>query len=206
MAREVRTFRIEDWEGNIYKPEGVADGVNGANGASGGSSINSSNIGQAGSGATNTTEGVQTGDPYANNGTTIIITALPSKEKIVADVTFSKIQFGKYAVMIRAKSNKIGSNDDLMKVNTYYVDESGAAVQRLLSSTIIKAKHFDSTQDYSDIGFVTNFTGVYTDNASLRVEVVLLKNTSTTICLDSVTISRAFTAVTGTPTTVYKEL
>lgn len=206
MAREVRTFRIEDWEGNIYKPEGVADGVNGSNSAAGGSSIDSSNIGMAGSGATNITEGVQTGDPYANSGTTIIVTALPSKEKIVADVTFSKIPFGKYSVMIRAKSNKIGTDENLIKANVYYMDESGAAVQRLLSSTMIKAKHFDSTQDYSDIGFVTNFSGVYTDNASMRVELILQKTTSTTICFDSVTITRAFTAVTGTPTTVYKDL
>ena len=87
MAREVRTIRIEDWEGNIYRPEGVAGSSGGAgSGGTGGASIGSSNIGTTGSGATNTSDGVQTGDPYANDGTAILITSLPNKEKVVASV------------------------------------------------------------------------------------------------------------------------
>lgn len=207
MAREVRTIRIEDWEGNIYKPEGVGgSGSGGGAGGTGGASIGSSEIGTTGSGATNTSDGIQTGDPYANNGTAILITSLPNKEKTVASVAFTNFPFGKYSVIVRAKCNKIGTDQDILKVKTYFEDESGTAIKRLLSETVIKAKHFDSVQDYSDFGFVTNFTGVFTNYAAMRVEVILVATPSVTVSFDNVTISRAPVAVTGTPTVVYKEV
>lgn len=208
MAREVRTIRIEDWEGNIYKPEGVIGSGSGGGlaGGTGGASIGSSDIGTTGSGATNTSDGVQTGDPYANDGTAILITSLPSKEKTVASVAFTNLPFGKYSVIVRAKCNKIGTEQEILKVRTYFEDESGTAVKRALSETVIKAKHFDSVQDYTDFGFVTNFTGVFTNYATLRVEVILVATPSVTVSFDNVTISRAPVAVTGTPTVVYKEV
>lgn len=207
MVREVRTIRIEDWEGNIYRPEGVAGSSGGAgSGGTGGASIGSSNIGTTGSGATNTSDGVQTGDPYANDGTAILITSLPNKEKVVASVAFTSLPFGKYSVIVRAKCNKIGTEQEILKVKTYFEDESGTAIKRLLSETVIKAKHFDYIQDYSDFGFVTNFTGVFTNYATLRVEVILVATPSVTVSFDNVTISRAPVAVTGTPTLVYKEV
>ena len=189
MAREVRTIRIEDWEGNIYRPEGVAGSSGGAgSGGTGGASIGSSNIGTTGSGATNTSDGVQTGDPYANDGTAILITSLPNKEKVVASVAFTSLPFGKYSVIVRAKCNKIGTEQEILKVKTYFEDESGTAIKRLLSETVI------------------NFTGVFTNYATLRVEVILVATPSVTVSFDNVTISRAPVAVTGTPTLVYKEV
>ena len=59
---------------------------------------------------------------------------------------------------------------------------------------------------FQEAHFCKIFTGVFTNYATLRVEVILVATPSVTVSFDNVTISRAHVAVTGTPTLVYKEV
>lgn len=193
--REIRTIRIEDSEGNVYKPEGVG------NGGGGGESIGSDTIGTPDSGSVNITDGSNIADPDSNNGTAIIINS-STTDKNVATVIFGNVTLGKWAIVIRAKSSIAGANNDtnILKVNTYYVDNTNVEPTKLLSTTYIKARHFEEKDTYCEVGFATDFKGKFTSSVSLKVEILVLANSGATITFDRVTTAKAFVAVTGTPT------
>lgn len=203
ITREIRTIRIEDWNGNIYRPEGVGSG-------GGGSTTNPGDIrpdpGTGGGGGSitpdnmNSTQGSITTDTEASSGESIVIVADPSKDKNVATVIFDNMTFGKVAVSMRLKSSIGSGTKSILKCNVYYVDITETNPTKRLSSTIITANQIGVANKYVDVGFVTEFSGKYTSNMACKIELLVLKNTGATITLDSITSSKAFTALTGSPT------
>lgn len=195
--REIRTMRIEDWMGNVYKPEGVGSG------GSGGSSIGGNEINTGGTGI-NTSEGTQIGDPNANGSTSIIITAPPAgSTKNAATVHFDDVSFGNYAVNLRIKCSRANiSDEDILTVNVYYVDNTEANPVIPVSQTKIKEHHFKAANRYIDIGFATEFYGIFTTSMSMRVEILINGGSGVTITLDTITVAKAFVAVTGTSTII----
>lgn len=196
--REIRTIRIEDHEGNVYKPEGVG------NGGGGGESVGSGDIGSPDSGSVNTSDGTQVGDPDSNGGTAIIVPPSTTLDKNVATIIFGNVTFGKWAVVIRAKSSLGGGSNDnsILRVKTYYIDNTNTNPMKLLSTTLIKVRHFEAANKYCEVGFVTDFTGLYSSSVSLKVVVELIANCGATVTFDQMTVAKSFVAVTGTPTSI----
>ena len=125
INREIRTIRIEDWKGNIYRPEGVGSG-------GGGSTVNPGDIqpdpgtgggsGSIGPDDMNSTEGSIASDPGASTGKAIIASSDASKDKNLATVLFDNMTFGKVAISLRFKSNIGSGTTEVLRVNVYYVD------------------------------------------------------------------------------------
>lgn len=185
MAREIRYARFEDWKGNIYRLEGSS-----GNGAGGDISIDVDNIGGPESGSTNNTDGTHTGDPEANDGSAIIVVS-GSEDKNAATVYFDNISFGMWSVGIRAKCNIVGNETDILQINCYYVDNTEANPTVLLRTQYVKASQFFDAGSYTEIGCSIVFNGVYTTSVSLKVEIILLKNTGATITIDNITLYKS---------------
>lgn len=184
MAREVRYIRWEDWNGNIYRVEGTGEG------GTGGDSIDVDDIGGPNSGSTNNTDGTHTGDVEANNGSAIIVVS-GNTDKNAATVYFDNIAFGMWSVGVRAKCNVVGSDTNILQINCYYVDNTEANPTTLLRTQYVKASQFFSAGSYTEIGCSIVFNGMYTTSVSLKVEIILLKNTGATITIDNITLYKA---------------
>ena len=186
-TREIRTTRIEDWEGNIYKPEGV-----GSSGGTGGQSAGSDDVTEGGSssGALNYTEGTHITDNNATDGTSIILTSDSSVNRVIVSATFDDVEFGRHSVVVRVKSSVANSDAVILKINTYYVDNTEANPTVLLETWNVKAKHFYGADVYSEVGFVTDFKGVKTTSISLCVEVIVVAGTGAAITFDNIRIMK----------------
>lgn len=184
MAREVRYIRWEDCNGNIYRVEG------GGEGGTGGESIDVDDIGGPDSGSTNNTDGTHTGDVEANNGSAVIVVS-GSTDKNAATVYFDNISFGMWSVGVRAKCNVVGTDTNILQINCYYVDNTEANPTTLLRTQYVKASQFFSAGSYTEVGCSIVFNGMYTTSVSLKVEIILLKNTGATLTLDNITLYKA---------------
>lgn len=182
--RETRYTRVEDAEGNVYKFD--ASGAGGGGGV-GGEIVDDEDIGTADSGSINTTDGAHTSDSEGNNGTVIIISS-GATDKNAATILFDGLTFGMYSIGIRAKSSVANNTTEILKVNTYYVDNTGVNPQKLTGSHIIRADQFASTNVFTEIGISSIFEGIYTTSLSFKVEIILLKNTNTTLTLDNISV------------------
>jgi hypothetical protein len=196
-VREIRTFRLEDWEGNIYKPEGLLDKTVGSNG----SSVGASSIIPNGTGL-NSTHGAQIGDNTTSTGTAIILNSSNERDLNLATVHFTDLTFGMYGVNIRSKISR-AYVPNILRVNTYYVDLNGINPSILLSTTDIGSSHYREAYNiFRNVGFVTEFRGKFSNNMALKVEVILKRGSGVNVVLDSITTSRAFTAVSGAGTMI----
>lgn len=186
---EIRTVRWEDWMGNVYKFEGTGTG-------SGGVDVPSEDIIKDGS-----TDGTITDDLGSNGGKVIQVGSSPTVNKNVATVEFEDLPFGDYSVMLRLKRSN--TNGASLVVNTYYESGEAAIPAKKLSTTPIAPSQVSTTQ-YTSIGFAMKYTGTYTKKNKLKVEILMLANaTATTIYFDTVTVSKSYTGLTGTVTTLY---
>ncbi|MBR1987800.1 MAG: hypothetical protein IKA36_02045 [Clostridia bacterium] len=203
-SREIRTIRIEDWNGNIYHPEGVGGGSAGDNNAPDDFQPDTGSTGGAGSitsDTANTTAAVSTTDSNATTGKVLVISA-GTTAKNVATALFDNLPFGKIAVSLRLKSSNGTTTSNIIQVNTYYVDLTQTNSTVKLSSTNFTGAHVGVANTFVDLGFVTEFKGVHTANMAFKVEVLILPNTGVTVTLDNVSVNKAFVAITGTPTTL----
>lgn len=185
--REIRTTRIEDWEGNIYKPEGVGSG-----GGSGGQSTSSEDVSEGGvsSGAINYTDGTHISDNNSTDGTAILLVSDSTIDKILVTATFDDIEFGRHSVVARVKSSVANSDTVILKINTYYVDNTEANETVLLETWNVKAKHFYGSDVYSEVGFVTDFKGIKTTSISLCVEILVVAGTEAALTFDNLRVMK----------------
>ena len=205
IKREIRTIRIEDCNGNIYRPEGVGGGSSGDSSSSDDFQQDTGVGGGAGSitpDDMNSTSATKTTDTSSSTGKVLMIASNESKTQNIATALFSNTKFGKIAVALRLKSTDGSTTDDLIQVNTYYVDLTKTNETVKLSTTTFKGTHIGVANKFVDLGFVTEFSGIYSSNMAMKVEVLLLPASGITVSLDNVSVNRAFTAITGTPTTI----
>lgn len=185
-TREIRTARVEDWNGNIYKF--------GSDGTDSGGSIGPDKINTDGGGV-NTSDGSIVGDTTANNASAIVITSPTSGTKNVATVSFDNATFGKYNVKFRAKCSGINATNmetTVLIVNVYYVDNTGVNPTAIMTTIPIKKKHFNVSDIYTDICFMTNFSGIYTTSIEMKIEILINGGVNSTITFDSISIIKAF--------------
>ena len=187
---EKRYIRIEDWKGNIYYPES-SSGVSAAG-----------TIVDAADAATDTdigtyTECTQSSDPTANNGTVIIANALDSNA-ILIQTDFESVPFGKCAVSIRAKyaMASTGTEKNLIRVDTYYVDNTNEdTAPTLLSTKYITKSNFGVENKFVDISFLDEFSGNDTGSVAYRVRLTAIGGTNANIYFDNISVSKAFISV-----------
>lgn len=194
---EIRTTRVEDWEGNVYL-------LGGAGGGQGGISTDSTDIGKGGS----TTSGSHTNDVFSNSGECIELSSSGSADQNLATVDFTDVTFGDYSVSIRMKSDFITKqNNPLLTIYTYYhIDAANGVpeVNTLLSTTDVHPELFNEINVYQTFGFVTRFKGTFNKKMSLRVAIMLRAQSEPpvmkTVRLDNITVNHAYTGLTGVAT------
>lgn len=190
-TREIRTIRIEDWEGNIYRPEGVGSG-------SGGVVTPADEIGKGGS----STDGTLVEDSTSNNGTSIEVSSDPSSDMNIATMIFDDVSFGEYSIMTRLKTSNNASPNALVRIETFYYIEGFE--ENKLSSTDVLGSYFVSNNMYQSFGFVMKFMGNYDKNMKLKVVMTLLKRPeAVTVNFDSLVLNKAYTSLTGLSTVLY---
>lgn len=182
IRREIRTIRIEDWLGNIYRPEGVGGGA-----AVGdpqypddikiidtpleldptGNLLTPNNK--------NITQGVYIPDTDASTGKAIVLDYEINKNKVLASILFEGLPFGYVSVGVRAKLFFMGGGDTrpLFKILTYYIDTTSTE-QMMLSATYINKEMFVSGR-FSNLAIVTNFAGKFSKTMALKVVIVTEK-------------------------------
>lgn len=187
MATENRTIRIEDWQGNTYLPE-TDSGTSTAGSISGADSAST----DPSSEATGTyTQGTVIADPSANGGTAIYAQA-SNTNQIVYSTCVSSVSFGTLSISIRLKSNIATGTSALLRVNTYFVDNSGTDPQfTLLDSQDINGNDIGIANEYVTLGLTTQYEGVATGATLLKVQVVLLPNTGCNIYFDQLAVAMA---------------
>ena len=186
--REIRTIRIEDWEGNVYRPEGVGSG-----GTSGTIVSPSQNDKIETDGTIITDDG--------SSGSVIMVQTDPTTEKNIATGYVSDLVFGDYSVAVRLKSSNNTATSNIVRIRTYYSVEGQTDV--LLSTTYITANKFKAANTYQTFVFITTFKGVVDANQRLKIEVTSLPiTTSSTICLDYFTVDMAAGSMLNTVTTL----
>lgn len=206
---EIRKVDVEDWEGNKYVPN-IETGS-----ASAGATTTAEDIDTNDKPSLplpddkkeeNTSAGEPTTDPNSTSGMAIIVTNDPNADKLVASVLFDMAKFGHYAVKLRFRASGLSGHgtNSILTVKTYYEDLTHTYNEILLSTTNITGNSIGMYEtDYVDPGFITNYRGSSTSSMALRVEVILPKTaTNVTIMLDAISIAQAFTALTGSNTTI----
>ena len=206
---EIRKVDVEDWEGNKYVPN-IETGS-----ASAGATTTAEDIDTNDKPSLplpddkkeeNTSAGESTTDPNSTSGMAIIVTNDPNADKLVASVLFDMAKFGHYAVKLRFRTSGLSGHgtNSILTVKTYYEDLTHTYNEILLSTTNITGNSIGMYEtDYVDPGFITNYRGSSTSSMALRVEVILPKTaTNVTIMLDAISIAQAFTALTGSNTTI----
>ena len=190
---EKRYIRIEDWKGNIYYPE-TSSGSTTA-----GSIIDASEAStDPTSGSSTFTEGLQSSDTEANNGTTILMTA-SSEPKVLFQTMFDNMPFGQVIIDLRVKLTSVLSTTDLIQVDTYYVDNTNTETADVLLKTVtFNGKEIGKANEFVDLTFITDFKGQYTGSVSLKVKITSLGGTNVTMYFDQVSACKAFPAISVT--------
>lgn len=216
---EKRYCRVEDWEGNQYYFSSTSGAASGST-VGGGDAVNPNPDGGSGGGGgtggggnydqedvdkgnITTTDGQSTTDTSANTGNSVIISSSTSQDQNVITTKVDGIPFGKVAVDIRLKSTVGSGSANILKINCYYVDNNNTTAGykgTLLSTTNVTGDMIGVTGKYTNIGFVTEFSGSFSSSFGFKVEVLLLKNTNATINLDQVSVNKSYAAITGMPT------
>lgn len=186
MAREVRTCRLEDWEGNIYKLEGTG-GSGGATGTVISPTENINNI---------ETDGTVVEDPESS-GSAIIISS-GATEKNFATVYVDGLIFGDYSVTLRLKSSNNSTANNLLQIKTYYSLEGANDI--LLSTTNVAGTAFAAANVYQQLNFITKFKGVANVNMRMKIVITALPNTNTTFCFDYAAVTMASGSMLNTVT------
>lgn len=194
ITTELRYIRIEDWNGNIYYPEGPGSGT-------GGSTVDGTSITETG---ITRSDGQLTSDPNASKGQAVIVTDDGSgQDKLVFTTIFQNLTFGKVSCDVRLKSSIGSGSNTIIVANCYYFDNTNQDDNyqgTLLSSTNISGDVIGVANQYVNIGFVTDYKGVSTSSVGLKVELLLKAGTGATIHFDYISTDKAFAAVTGTST------
>lgn len=186
MAREVRTCRFEDWEGNIYRFEGTG-GAGGATGTVISPTENINNI---------ETDGTVIEDPESS-GSAIIVSS-GTEAKNVATMYIDDLIFGDYSVTLRLKSSNNSTTNTLLQIRTYYSLEGANDI--LLSTTNVAGTVFAAANAYQQLNFITKFKGVANVNMRMKVVITALPNTNTTFCFDYVAVVMASGSMLNTVT------
>lgn len=142
------------------------------------------------------TNGEYNTDPDSTYGRSIFIQN-SNIVKDILDYSSEDIAFGLQSIVLRIKSSLIGTNDNIVQVKTYYEYET---ISRVLSTTYLKANHFDNANVYKELGFITNFKGEYKEGKKLRVLIQSIANSGADITLDYINISPSMPGVTALPT------
>lgn len=197
---EKRWIRIEDWNGNIY----VTDDTSSGSGDTSGTVIDGTDIGNPSDGInyTNYTDGTPQDDNDTASGRSILVVYNDNKEVTVASVQFDDLQFGMYSILFRIKSSVYGNRTNatlnarrILRVDTYFVNnDTGYTNPTPLSQTYVYAKNF-SNSAYTDIGFVFNYKGTHCSSVGLRVNIMLLPESLSTITFDHITLFRAYNSI-----------
>jgi hypothetical protein len=182
---ERRNIRIEDWEGNIYYPEtqsgsSLAGRIVDAEDAT--TDLTSSSV--------TITEGSLVAENTANNGTAIMI-ASPTADKILFQTAIAGIPFGKVAVNMRVKSNKVTASLNLMKVEIYYYDSLEESDGTLLETKTITGADIGTVNKFVDYMFTTDFSGTYTSSTCFKIKIIALSGNGSTLHFDQIAIAKA---------------
>lgn len=180
MAKtENRYIRIEDWKGNVYFPESnSSSSVNG-------SITDSDSASKDPSSPTGSrTDGDKVVDSTANGGTAIVVTSSSERQTLFCTY-MANIPFGTLSIGARMKSSIGSGTAALVEMNTYFVDASGEElVETGLDTVNISGDMFGVANEYVNLGMITNYKGVATGSTFLKVELIVLPDTSATIYFD----------------------
>lgn len=192
-VREIRSTRVEDWNGNIYNFESSSSGTSGT-------IIDNSDVSDGG---ITTSDGNITDDSYANTGKAIVVVADPTVDKHIITTKLNDLPFGKISCQIRFKSSIGTGTTPIIVANCYYFDNTNTEESYsgiLLSSTVITGEKIGVTGEYIEVGFVTDYKGIYTTSKSLMIDVLLKAGTNATIYFDYLAAQKSYAGVTGTAT------
>lgn len=185
MAKiENRHIRIEDWQGNRYFPIGTSqDSTSG--------SISDSTNASTDKSDNTYTEGTKTADSDANNGESIVM-ASSSTRRVLFSTMIANIPFGPTSIVYRIKSSKGSGTQNLLEVNTYFVDTSGTNPKSTkLDTTTINGDQIRTVNKYVGLGHTIDFKGSATGSYMIKVELIVLPDTGTTIYFDSLQVAPA---------------
>ena len=192
-VREIRSTRVEDWNGNIYNFESSSSGT-------AGTIVSGSDVTEGG--ITNS-DGESIDDSNANGGKAIVVVSDPSTDKTIIKTKISDLPFGKISIQLRLKSSVGNGTTPIIAVNCYYFDNTNTDENYngiLLSTTNITGNQIGVAGEYLEIGLVTDYKGIYTTSKSLMIEALLKANTNATVYFDYLAAQKSYTGVTGTAT------
>lgn len=195
---EKRYIRIEDWKGNIYYPESSSGST------TAGIIVDASEAStDPASGSSTFTEGLQSADIEANNGT-IILLAANDEPKILFQTMVDNISFGKLVVNPRLKLSSLPSSTvDMIEVRTYYVDNTNTETADVALDTVtFSSKDIinagGKANEFVDLSFISNFKGQYTGSVSFKVKITMYGGTGSTVYFDQVAVCKAFPGISAT--------
>lgn len=190
MSIENRYIRIEDWNGNVYYPESSSAET------TAGSVTDSSSASTTDPTSDVYTKGSIVADTSANNGSAIFLKA-NTERQVLFRTLLSNVPFGNTSIGIRLKSSIGTGVDNLIEVNTYFVDKSGDnSTETLLDTSYINGNTIGAANEYVNLGIVTNYRGIATGQAFLKVELILLPDTGVSIYFDQIAVAMALPAET----------
>lgn len=185
MAKiENRHIRIEDWQGNRYYPIGTSEN-------SGGGIVSDSTNASNDKNDNTHTEGTKTADGDANNGESIIVSS-SSVRKTIFSTKIANIPFGNTSIVYRIKSSKGSGTQNLLEVNTYFVDTSATNPKETkIDTQTINGDQIRTANKYVSLGHTVDFKGAATGSYMIKVELIVLPDTGATIYFDSLYVTTA---------------
>lgn len=185
MAKiENRHIRIEDWQGNRYFPIGTSEN-------SGGGIVSDSTNASNDKNDNTHTEGTKTADGDANNGESIIISS-SSVRKILFSTKIANIPFGNTSIVYRIKSSMASGTQNLLEINTYFVDTSATNPKETkIDTQTINGDQIRTANKYISLGHTVDFKGSATGSYMIKVELIVLPDTGATIYFDSLYVTTA---------------
>lgn len=185
MAKiENRHIRIEDWQGNRYFPIGTSEN-------SGGGIVSDSTNASTDKNDNTHTEGTKTADGDANNGESIIVSS-SSVRKILFSTKIANIPFGNTSIVYRIKSSMASGVQNLLEINTYFVDTSATNPKETkIDTQTINGDQIRTANKYVSLGHTVDFNGAVTGSYMIKIELVVLPDTGATIYFDSLYVTTA---------------
>ena len=125
----------------------------------------------------------------------VIKATTENTDKEIFSFDVDKAIFGKYSIIIRAKTSAVASSSNILKLETYYHNTANDTYT-LLDTCLIKESSFGTANVYKTLGFNTNYQGTDKNNNKLRIVGTVLGNgTRTMISVDYLIVSYAYTAI-----------
>lgn len=185
--KEILNGRLEDYQGNILNFSGSGSG-------SGGIMIGAEEVDQI----DYLTSGNLVADNKSATNLSIFISTSPSQIQNVLNANIEDLKFGTYAIMLRMMVSHNTSEEDIIRIQTFYATETS---EILLSTTFLKPSYFKLSNNYETFGFLTDFKGNYASDAKLRIKVQLMRTpVALNITLDYIIINFAYTSIIGRTT------